>query len=71
MPGARLPLRASPPRVGEHTRALLAEAGLDEAASEALIARGATATPWLAPHAPGAQEQRQPRTDPAAPVLRG
>ncbi|MFN9186360.1 MAG: CaiB/BaiF CoA transferase family protein [Betaproteobacteria bacterium] len=41
--GARLPLRASPPRVGEHTRALLAEAGLDEAAIEALIARGAAA----------------------------
>jgi crotonobetainyl-CoA:carnitine CoA-transferase CaiB-like acyl-CoA transferase len=41
--GARLPLRASPPRVGEHTRALLAEAGLDEAAIEALIGRGAAA----------------------------
>lgn len=41
--GARLPLRASPPRVGEHTRALLAEAGVDEAAIEALIARGAAA----------------------------
>ena len=41
--GARLPLRASPPRVGEHTRALLSEAGLDEAAIEALIARGAAA----------------------------
>jgi crotonobetainyl-CoA:carnitine CoA-transferase CaiB-like acyl-CoA transferase len=41
--GARLPLRASPPRVGQHTRALLVEAGLDDAAIEALIARGAAA----------------------------
>jgi crotonobetainyl-CoA:carnitine CoA-transferase CaiB-like acyl-CoA transferase len=39
--GERLPLRSSPPRVGEHTRELLAESGLDVAAIDALIARGA------------------------------
>jgi crotonobetainyl-CoA:carnitine CoA-transferase CaiB-like acyl-CoA transferase len=39
--GERLPLRSSPPRVGEHTRELLAESGLDDAAIDALIARGA------------------------------
>jgi crotonobetainyl-CoA:carnitine CoA-transferase CaiB-like acyl-CoA transferase len=39
--GERLPLRSSPPRVGQHTRELLAESGLDDAAIDALIARGA------------------------------
>ena len=41
--GARLPLRSAPPRTGEHTRALLAEAGLADAEIDALIARGAAA----------------------------
>jgi crotonobetainyl-CoA:carnitine CoA-transferase CaiB-like acyl-CoA transferase len=41
--GARLPLRAAPPRAGEHTRELLARAGLAAAEIEALIARGAAA----------------------------
>jgi crotonobetainyl-CoA:carnitine CoA-transferase CaiB-like acyl-CoA transferase len=41
--GARLPLRSAPPRVGEHTREVLAAVGLAPAAIEALIARGAAA----------------------------
>jgi crotonobetainyl-CoA:carnitine CoA-transferase CaiB-like acyl-CoA transferase len=41
--GARLPLHSGPPRVGEHTRELLARAGLDGDEIEALIARGAAA----------------------------
>lgn len=34
------PLDATAPQIGQHTRALLAEAGLDEEAVEALLARG-------------------------------
>jgi len=41
--GARLPLRSAPPRTGEHTRELLAAAGLAAAQVDALIARGAAA----------------------------
>jgi crotonobetainyl-CoA:carnitine CoA-transferase CaiB-like acyl-CoA transferase len=41
--GERLPLRQSPPAVGQHTRALLADAGLTAAQIDALIARGAAA----------------------------
>jgi len=41
--GERLPLRHAPPRVGEHTRALLAEAGLSDAEIDAMVARGAAA----------------------------
>jgi len=37
--GARLPKRADPPKVGEHTRALLAAAGLGDADIDALFAR--------------------------------
>ena len=37
--GARLPKRADPPKVGEHTRALLAAAGLSDADIDALFAR--------------------------------
>jgi len=37
--GARLPKRADPPRVGEHTRALLDGAGFDAAQIDDLIAR--------------------------------
>jgi crotonobetainyl-CoA:carnitine CoA-transferase CaiB-like acyl-CoA transferase len=36
-------LRASPPKIGEHTRAVLASAGLSPDAIEALIARGVAA----------------------------
>jgi crotonobetainyl-CoA:carnitine CoA-transferase CaiB-like acyl-CoA transferase len=38
--GARLPLRASPPKIGEHTREVLASAGLSHDAIATLIARG-------------------------------
>jgi crotonobetainyl-CoA:carnitine CoA-transferase CaiB-like acyl-CoA transferase len=41
--GARLPLRSSPPRIGEHTRAVLASAGVEQDAIEAMIARGVAA----------------------------
>jgi crotonobetainyl-CoA:carnitine CoA-transferase CaiB-like acyl-CoA transferase len=41
--GARLPLRSSPPRIGEHTRAVLASAGVAQDAIEAMIARGVAA----------------------------
>jgi crotonobetainyl-CoA:carnitine CoA-transferase CaiB-like acyl-CoA transferase len=37
--GARLPKRADPPKTGEHTRALLAAAGLGDADIDALFAR--------------------------------
>jgi crotonobetainyl-CoA:carnitine CoA-transferase CaiB-like acyl-CoA transferase len=37
--GARLPKRADPPKVGEHTRALLGAAGLGDADIDALFAR--------------------------------
>jgi crotonobetainyl-CoA:carnitine CoA-transferase CaiB-like acyl-CoA transferase len=38
--GARLPLRASPPRIGEHTREVLAQAGVPVHEIEALIKAG-------------------------------
>lgn len=38
--GARLPLRASPPRIGEHTREVLAQAGVPLHEIEALIKAG-------------------------------
>jgi crotonobetainyl-CoA:carnitine CoA-transferase CaiB-like acyl-CoA transferase len=41
--GARLPKRADPPKVGEHTRSLLATAGLSDADIDALFARGIVA----------------------------
>jgi crotonobetainyl-CoA:carnitine CoA-transferase CaiB-like acyl-CoA transferase len=41
--GARLPLRASPPQIGEHTREVLASAGLSHDTIDALIARGVAA----------------------------
>jgi crotonobetainyl-CoA:carnitine CoA-transferase CaiB-like acyl-CoA transferase len=41
--GARLPLRASPPATGAHTREVLAAAGLAPQQIEALIARGVAA----------------------------
>ncbi len=41
--GQRLPVRLNPPRFGEHTRALLAGVGYDEAAIDMLIERRAVA----------------------------
>jgi crotonobetainyl-CoA:carnitine CoA-transferase CaiB-like acyl-CoA transferase len=41
--GARLPKRADPPKVGEHTRSLLATADLSDADIDALFARGIVA----------------------------
>jgi crotonobetainyl-CoA:carnitine CoA-transferase CaiB-like acyl-CoA transferase len=38
--GQRLPVRSSPPTLGEHTTALLAELGYSEAAAQALLAQG-------------------------------
>ncbi len=46
--GARLPLRSDPPRIGQHTRELLAGAGMSAAEIESLIARGVAAQ-WTAP----------------------
>ena len=43
MDGARLGVRLQPPRRGEHTRALLAAAGLDAAQIDRLVAAGAVA----------------------------
>jgi crotonobetainyl-CoA:carnitine CoA-transferase CaiB-like acyl-CoA transferase len=37
--GKRLPKRSDPPRIGEHTRALLAAAGLAPAEIDALLAQ--------------------------------
>jgi len=38
--GQRLPVRSSPPTLGEHTTALLAELGYSESAAQALLAQG-------------------------------
>jgi crotonobetainyl-CoA:carnitine CoA-transferase CaiB-like acyl-CoA transferase len=43
--GERLPLRAAPPALGEHSRALLALVGYDEAAVDSLLADGVVGEP--------------------------
>jgi crotonobetainyl-CoA:carnitine CoA-transferase CaiB-like acyl-CoA transferase len=49
--GRRLPLRAAPPSLGEHSLELLRELGYDDAAIAALCADGVVGTPAAA--APG------------------
>ena len=51
---ARPPPSAAPPRAGQHSRELLAEAGYDEAAIDALFARGVA----LSPDSPEPQERQ-------------
>jgi crotonobetainyl-CoA:carnitine CoA-transferase CaiB-like acyl-CoA transferase len=42
--GERATHRSAPPRVGEHTREVLGEAGIDDDAIAALAARGVIST---------------------------
>ncbi len=49
--GRRLPLRAGPPALGQHGRALLRELGYDDAAIDALRSQGVVGMPALPPEA--------------------
>lgn len=55
--GRRLDLRRRPPRIGEHSREILAEAGFDTAAAEQLISDGAVTA--LSTHPSPPSEKRR------------